>query len=120
MKDVMKKFVNASEGSVIYSLGKTRFMTLAKEAGANIFVAGTAIVNSENMEATIETMRNQRERIIMLELEGEIETIIYCNETNSYTVAVMNTEDESITIVGFLPFVNIGDSLKVTRRICNT
>ena len=34
MKDVMKKFVNASEGSVIYSLGKTRFMTLAKEAGA--------------------------------------------------------------------------------------
>ena len=28
MKDVMKKFVNASEGSVIYSLGKTRFMTL--------------------------------------------------------------------------------------------
>ena len=32
MKDVMKKFVNASEGSVIYSLGKTRFMTLAKEA----------------------------------------------------------------------------------------
>ena len=32
MKDVMKKFVNASEGSVIYSLGKTRFMTLEKEA----------------------------------------------------------------------------------------
>ena len=36
MKDVMKKFVNASEGSVIYSLGKTRFMTLAKEAGAGL------------------------------------------------------------------------------------
>lgn len=56
----------------------------------------------------------------MLELEGEIETIIYCNETNSYTVAVMHTEDESVTIVGFLPFVNIGDSIKVTRRICNS
>ncbi len=30
----------------------------AKNAGANIFVVGTAIVNSDNMEATIETMRN--------------------------------------------------------------
>ncbi len=30
----------------------------AKEAGANIFVAGTAIVNSENMEEAIDTLRN--------------------------------------------------------------
>jgi hypothetical protein len=30
----MKKYVNATEGSIIYSLGKTRFMALAKEAGA--------------------------------------------------------------------------------------
>ena len=50
----------------------------------------------------------------MLELEGEIETIIYCNEINSYTIARMNTEDDTITIVGFLPFVNIGDNLVVT------
>ncbi len=28
-----------------------------KEAGANIFVAGTAIVKSDNMEETIENMR---------------------------------------------------------------
>lgn len=33
-KDVMKKYVNAAEGSIIYSLGKTRFMALAREAGA--------------------------------------------------------------------------------------
>lgn len=51
----------------------------------------------------------------MLELEGQVETIIYYNELNSYTVARMNTEDETITIVGFLPFVNIGDSITVTR-----
>ncbi|MCI8621578.1 MAG: hypothetical protein HFJ50_07800 [Clostridia bacterium] len=51
----------------------------------------------------------------MLELEGEIETIIYCNEINSYTVARFKTEeDEHITIVGCLPFVNIGDTLIVT------
>ena len=37
---------------------KPENIAIAKEAGANIFVAGTAIVNSENMEATIETMRN--------------------------------------------------------------
>lgn len=50
----------------------------------------------------------------MLELEGEIETIIYANEMNSYTVARFITEDETITIVGFLPFINIGDSIKIT------
>ena len=51
----------------------------------------------------------------MIDLEGEIENIIYCNEVNSYTVARMISEDEGITIVGILPFVNIGDSLIVTR-----
>lgn len=30
----------------------------AKQAGANIFVVGTAIVNSDNMEETIENLRN--------------------------------------------------------------
>lgn len=49
----------------------------------------------------------------MLELEGEIETIIYCNEMNSYTVARLITEGETITIVGCLPFINIGDTLIV-------
>ena len=50
----------------------------------------------------------------LLEIEGEIETIIYCNEVNSYTVARLDTGDDILTIVGFLPFVNIGDSLKLT------
>lgn len=55
-----------------------------------------------------------------IEIEGEIETIIYCNETNSYTVARFVAEDDVITIVGFLPFVNIGDTIVVTRRVCNS
>ena len=51
----------------------------------------------------------------MLELEGEIETIIYYNEMNSYTVARMVTKTiGTITIVGFLPFVNVGDSITVS------
>lgn len=53
-----------------------------------------------------------------IEIEGEIETIIYCNEMNSYTIAKMIAEDEIITIVGYLPFVNIGDTVSVCRRIC--
>lgn len=55
-----------------------------------------------------------------IEIEGEIETIIYCNEINSYTVARFKAEDEVVTIVGFLPFVNIGDTLILYRRICNS
>ena len=52
---------------------------------------------------------------LSIEIEGEIETIIYCNEVNSYTVARLKAEEDTITIVGFLPFINIGDSLSITR-----
>ena len=49
----------------------------------------------------------------MDELTGEIETIIYYNEINSYTIARMITHEDEITIVGYLPFVNVGDNLTV-------
>ncbi len=48
-----------------------------------------------------------------MELKGEIEEIIYQNEVNSYTVALFNSEDGEVTIVGYLPFVDKGDTLKV-------
>ena len=48
-----------------------------------------------------------------MELEGELEEIIYQNEQNGYTVAEFNLEDESITIVGYLPFIHVGDTLKL-------
>ena len=55
-----------------------------------------------------------------MELEGQIDSIIYYNEINSYTIARMITKDQGeMTIVGFLPFVNVGDSVTVYRRICN-
>ncbi len=42
-----------------------------------------------------------------MELEGEVTSIIYQNEVNSYTIAVFCTdEDEIITIVGYLPFIS--------------
>ena len=31
-KDVMKKYVNASEGAIIYGISKSRIMVLASEA----------------------------------------------------------------------------------------
>ncbi len=48
-----------------------------------------------------------------MELIGQIEEIIYQNEMNSYCIAIFDTEDETITIVGYLPFINVGDTLKV-------
>ena len=53
-----------------------------------------------------------------MELEGEIIEIIYKNELNSYCIAVMQTStDDEITIVGYLPFINVGDTIKVVGKI---
>lgn len=46
-KDVMKKYVNATEGAIIYSISKTRIMVLAKEAGAVYKVGNSALINTE-------------------------------------------------------------------------
>ncbi len=51
-----------------------------------------------------------------MEITGEILNIIYKNEINSYMIADMQTEEELITIVGYLPFVNIGDTLKLIGK----
>ena len=48
-----------------------------------------------------------------MELVGEIQDIIYYNETNSYTIAEFETEDEQTIVVGYLPFIGSGDNLKV-------
>lgn len=53
-KKVMKKYVNATEGAIIYSLGKTRFMALAKEAGVVYKVGNSALVNTEIFEEYLE------------------------------------------------------------------
>ena len=49
----------------------------------------------------------------LMEIKGQIIDIIYQNEINSYTVAEFETNEEIITIVGYLPFVENGDSLKL-------
>ena len=46
----------------------------------------------------------------MLTLEGMVEEIIFRNELNSYTVATLDTSDGKATIVGYIPFINIGET----------
>ncbi len=48
-----------------------------------------------------------------MEIKGEIKDIIYRNEINSYMIAIIETEEEEITIVGYLPFIEKGDNLKI-------
>lgn len=54
-----------------------------------------------------------------MEIKGQISEIIYQNEINSYTIAEFETEEELTTIVGYLPFINKGDSLKVIGNFIN-
>ena len=49
----------------------------------------------------------------MQEIQGVLVEIIYQNEVNSYMVGILETEQEEITIVGYLPFINKGDTLKL-------
>ena len=51
-----------------------------------------------------------------MELKGEIVDVIYKNEINSYTIANLETETEVFTVVGYLPFINIGDNLKLDGK----
>ena len=53
-----------------------------------------------------------------MELKGQIEDFIYQNESNSYTIAVLQTNElDDITVVGYLPFIAVGDTLKLTGKM---
>ncbi len=54
-----------------------------------------------------------------MELTGVIETIIYKNESNGYTIALLETESVETTIVGYLPFIVKGDNIKVQGKMVN-
>ena len=51
-----------------------------------------------------------------MEITGEVCDIIYKNEVNSYTIAEFETDEELTTIVGYLPFINSGDTLKIIGK----
>ena len=54
-----------------------------------------------------------------MELKGHIEEFIYQNELNSYSIAVFVLESglEMVTVVGYLPFIAVGDTLKLTGKM---
>ena len=52
----------------------------------------------------------------MEELEGILTEIRYKNEINSYTVGTFETEEYQITVVGYLPFIKKGDTLKIIGK----
>lgn len=52
----------------------------------------------------------------MEEIEGILTEIIYQNEFNSYVVGIFETEEEQITVVGYLPFIKKGDTLKIIGK----
>ena len=51
-----------------------------------------------------------------MEITGEITSIIYKNEVNSYTVAEFETDGEITVVVGYLPFIGEGDTLKLIGK----
>ena len=56
-KDVMKKYVNATEGAIIYGISKSRIMVLASEAGAVYKVGNSALINTERFEQYLEKFK---------------------------------------------------------------
>jgi exodeoxyribonuclease V alpha subunit len=50
----------------------------------------------------------------MTEIEGILERITFHNEENGYMVARLQTATESLTVVGYLPNVSTGESLRLS------
>ena len=53
------------------------------------------------------------------EFEGIVDEIIYTNEENGYTVSSFLTIDETVTIVGIMPYIYEGESLKIYGYFTN-
>ncbi|MBQ8860468.1 MAG: ATP-dependent RecD-like DNA helicase [Ruminococcus sp.] len=49
----------------------------------------------------------------LYELSGQVESIVYRNDENGYTVIELAGEDEMITAVGIMPMVSVGEQLKL-------
>ena len=54
-----------------------------------------------------------------MELKGQVDSIVFYNEDNGYTVCNLDVDSELITIVGTLPFINVGDIIKAEGNMIN-
>lgn len=51
-----------------------------------------------------------------VEIKGVLTDIVFYNEANGYIVGVVDTEEEDVTVVGYMPIVNEGETLAFTGR----
>ena len=49
----------------------------------------------------------------LLELMGSVEQIVFRNEKNGYTVLELAAANELVTAVGSMPWVNVGEDLRL-------
>lgn len=49
----------------------------------------------------------------LYELTGQIESVVYRNDENGYTVVELAGEDEMLTAVGIMPMVNVGETVQL-------
>lgn len=49
----------------------------------------------------------------LLELKGSVERIVFRNEQNGYTVLELSASGEIVTVVGTMPYVSVGEDLKL-------
>ncbi len=54
-----------------------------------------------------------------MEIKGQIESIVFYNEENGYMVCNLDVENELITCVGNMPFIQIGDLVKLEGNMIN-
>lgn len=53
---------------------------------------------------------------MLVEIEGTIEEVVFSNEINGYTVCEIRHSEGTATAVGFMPFINAGESVKVSGK----
>lgn len=51
-----------------------------------------------------------------IRITGEVESIIYENKENGYTVFSLTTEDDEVTCVGIVPQIHTGETLEIGGR----
>lgn len=55
----------------------------------------------------------------MVTIEGTVEEIIFLNEINGYMVCDIKSEKGMVTAVGYMPFVSVGEILKLSGKWVN-
>lgn len=56
-KQVLKKYVNATEGEAVYGISRSHIIELAREAGSVYKVGMSALINTEVFESYLEQFR---------------------------------------------------------------